>query len=146
MVGVWKGFYDFEDTGLWVKTNLDVIPFEMRIDFFDGYKFKGIVVDKILTINNYFGVVGFIKNQEIRFKKFVTTKDTLETSNSFTDEDKKIHIINYKGRMLLNNSANGTWKMNDIFNDYKILNIKVPLLQKKRKGSWKMELITSRLA
>ena len=136
MTGNWKGWYEFDDNGLTVKTNFDRATFTLLLEAINGVNFYGTIQDHIgSTIKDDFSMIGCITKGKIAFTKFKSIQRVrnVEEFKKFKEENP---IIYYQGIISPDKKeVSGTWKSKFIF---QFLFGFIPVLRR-AKGIWAMQ-------
>ena len=139
MLGIWKGFYKYDNDKIQKIIGYDKTEFEIVIDKFDGENFSGEVNDDQSTggMKETGQIFGRIENRKIYFEKLMP-KDCQISENGDRKYSEKNHPKIYYSGKLSNekNKFEGNWKFKRRIG---LLFFVIPIIYSPGNGTWEME-------
>jgi len=138
MKGNWKGTYRYLSTRVPEELLRLEIPFNIRIEEFDGMRFSGRIEDDTTNggMEGIGRITGRINDETIEFIKEMPRQSAYLPDGTRIVEDKPHRKIYYSGK-IAGNSAEGIWKFK--FGIGKVNNRWA--IFPRSKGTWQMKMV-----
>ncbi|WP_281231067.1 hypothetical protein [Flavobacterium gelatinilyticum] len=142
MTGNWNGYYKFDNEIIQNAMGFEKTNFTIVIENCEGADFQGKVNDDVSTggMKETGNVIGKVRNNVIKFQKFMPKNCTIDGSGNRETLDKKHPTLYYEGTFSQDKSeAGGKWYFKrKIGFRYGFL----PVLYSPGRGTWRMKKVS----
>jgi hypothetical protein len=140
MIGNWKGYYKFDNEMIQKAMGFEKTNFNIVIESFENDNFTGKVNDDVATggMKETGNVVGKVKNDQVRFRKFMPLNCQILQNGERIMVDRKHPTLYYEGTFSKDKTEiSGKW-----FFKRKVAFLYgfLPILYSPGKGTWSMTL------